>query len=127
MGRQNEYLNDEPFKAVFSLIEDTGMSVSEIKEVVQRARDTKSEKGALDVLAQEREAHQTQIAIYKASGKSVPSMAAKLRQRLGFLLNYENKPIEFLEHNPGLAEEYVATIDRSIAVLQVTCPLNQDQ
>ena len=119
MGRQSEYLNDEPFTALFSLIEDTGMSVSEIKDVAQRVRDAKSDQGALEVLNLEKEARKDQIAIYKASGKSVPPTAAKLRQRLGFILGYEDNPKDLLEHNPGLAEEHVAYIDRSIAVLQV--------
>ena len=118
MSRQSAYLNGEPFMALFSLIEDTGMSVAEIKDVVQRARDTKSDQGALNVLSQEKEARRDQIAIYKRSGKSVPPTAAKLRQRPGFILSYENNPKDLLEHNPGLAQEYVASIDRSIAVLQ---------
>ena len=118
MGRLSENLNDQPFTSLFSLIEDTGMSIGEIKDVAQRAHDTKSDQGALEVLDKEREARKDQIAIYKASGKSVPPTSAKLRQRLGFILNFEGKTKELIEHNPTLTEEHVALIDRSIAVLQ---------
>ena len=117
MGGQSD-MHNEPFMALFSLIEDTGMSVADIKDLAQRARDTKSDQGALDVLHQERAVRKYQIAIYQASGKSVPPAAAKLRQRLGFILKYEDTPEDLLEHNPMLAQDYVETIDRSIAVLQ---------
>lgn len=118
MGRQSEYLNDEPFGALFSLVEDTGMGANEIKEVAQRVRDAKSDKGALEILSQEKEARKQQIAIYKASGKSVPPMAAKLRQRMGFIIRFEEDPKGLLEHNPELAGNHVKLIDRSIAVLR---------
>jgi hypothetical protein len=118
LGRQSDYLNDEPFKELFSLVEDTGISDKEIRELVQKARETKSDEGALDVIAHERQVRKDQIAEYKASGKSVPPAAAKLRQRLGFILGYEQNPRELIEHNPQVAEEYTVMIRKSIKVLE---------
>ena len=118
LGRVAENLNDEPFKELFTLVEDSGMSVGEINAVVKRARDEKSDQGALAVLAEEKESRRQQIAEYKASGKSVPPNAGKLRQRLGFILGFEADPRELLEHNPALSKEYVEALERSIEVLQ---------
>ena len=94
------------------------MSDKEIRDVVKRAREAKSDTGALEVFTKEREARKTQIAEYKASGKSVPPNAAKLRQRLGFILGFEANPRDLVEHNPALVKEYVDTIERSIVVLK---------
>ena len=58
------------------------------------------------------------IAEYRASGKSVPPAAAKLRQRLGFVLSYHEAPRDLIEHNPELVKEYIDQIERSITTLQ---------
>jgi ParB-like chromosome segregation protein Spo0J len=118
LGRQSEHLNDEPFKELFTLVQDTGMGDGEIRDVVKRARETKSDSGALGVFATERQARRDQISEYKASGKAVPPNAAKLRQRLGFILGYEANPRELLEHNPALVKDYIDVLERSIIVLQ---------
>lgn len=118
LGVLSDHLNDEPFKALFSLVEDTGMSVGEIADVARRARAEKSDSGALGVFSQERQARQSQIAEYTASGKSTPPKAAMLRQRLGFILSYEGNPSELAEHNPTQAQSHIDQAERAIAVLQ---------
>ena len=118
LGRQSAKLNDEPFKAIFALVEDTGMSVGEIRDLSKRVIDAKADDGALVEITQEREARKAQIATYRASGKAVPPVAAKVRQRIGFILGYEDNPQDMLEHNPALAADYRSSIERSIKVLQ---------
>jgi hypothetical protein len=118
LGRQSEYLNDEPFRELITLVQDSGMSEPEIRTIVQKAKDTKSDEGALGVIAHEKQARREQIAEYKASGKSVPPAAAKLRQRLGFILAYSGNAKDLVERNPGLAKEHIDMMERSIVVLQ---------
>lgn len=118
LGRQSEYLNDGPFKELFALVDATGMSDKEIKDLAKRMREAKSDDGAIDVVNQEREARKDQIAEYKASGKSKPPASAKLRQRLGFILAFAENPKELLEYNGNLAKEHADTIERTIVVLQ---------
>ena len=118
LGKQSEHLNDEPFKAIFALVEDTGMGIGEVKDLAMRTMEPKSDEGAMEVLAKEREVRRPQIAQYKASGKSKPPKSAILRQRLGFILNYEANPEDLKEHNPQLSEEYIGTLQRSVKVLQ---------
>ena len=116
LGRASEYIKDQPFKQLFTLVEDSGLSAKEIGDVVGKMREAKSDAGASAVVASELEARKDQIAEYKASGKSVPPAAAKLRQRLGFILGYKANPRDLVEHNRTLATDHKATIEDAIAV-----------
>lgn len=118
LGRASESLNDEPFRELFSLVQDSGLDAADIRQVVTRAKETKSDEGALGVLSQERQARKEQIVEYRASGKSVPPNSAKLRQRLGFILGYEASPRDLVERNPDLAREHADLVERSIVVLR---------
>jgi hypothetical protein len=118
LGRASEGLNDEPFKDLFSLVQDSGLSAADIRQVVTRAKETKSDEGALGVLSQERQARRDQISEYRASGKAVPPNSAKLRQRLGFILNFEASPRDLVEHNPDLVREHADLIERTVLVLR---------
>jgi ParB-like chromosome segregation protein Spo0J len=118
LGRQSEYLNDGPFKELFALVDSTGMSEPEIKDVAKRMREAKSDEGAVEIVQAERETRKDQIAEFKASGKSKPPASAKLRQRLGFILAFAENPRELVEHNPNLAKEHADAIERAIIVLQ---------
>ena len=117
LGRASEYINDQPFKELFTLVEDSGLSATEISSVVAKMREAKSDEGASAVVTSEMQARRDQIAEYKASGKSVPPPAAKLRQRLGFILGYKANPKELVEHNQTLAPDHIAAIQQTIAVL----------
>ena len=117
LGRASEYINDQPFKELFGLVEDSGMSVKEINDLISKMRKAKSDEGASAIVGGEMEARKDQIAEYKASGKSVPPPAAKLRQRLGFILGYKASPKELVEHNRKLTDDHLEAIRETIAVL----------
>jgi hypothetical protein len=118
LGQASEKLNDEPFRAVASLAADTGMSPGDLREIIRQMREEKSDEGALRVIDEHRRARREQIAEYRASGKSKPPPAAKLRQRLGFILDFEANPRELTELNPDVVIKHQEAIRRSIAVLQ---------
>lgn len=117
LGRAAD-LNDEPFRQLFTLAEDSGVSATEINGIAKQIREAKSDQAALGVLAQEVAARKEQIAEYKASGKSVPPASAKLRQRLGFVLGYKASPRELIEHNRTLAQDHLNAIEETITILQ---------
>lgn len=118
LGRASDSINDEPFKQLFALVADSGMGTKEISEIVGKVKEAKSDDKALEVLSSEQAARAAQIAEYKASGKSVPPPAAKLRQRLGFIQGYKMNPRDLIEHNQTLAKNHVQAIDEAIGVLQ---------
>jgi hypothetical protein len=80
--------------------------------------DAGSDEAAVHVVDEHRRARREQIAEYRASGKSKPPPAAKLRQRLGFILDFEAKPGELVERNPEINGRHRAEIERAIATLQ---------
>ena len=124
LGQASEKINDEPFAAVASLAQDTGMSGAELRDVIRQMHDAKSDEGALAVVDEHRRARREQIAEYRASGKSKPPPAAKLRQRLGFILEFENNPRDLAELNPEVVAKHREQIQRSIAVLQAVLDMN---
>jgi hypothetical protein len=118
LGQASEKLNDEPFQAVASLAQDTGMAPGELREVIRQMHDARSDEGAVAVVDEQRKARREQIAEYRASGKSKPPAAAKLRQRLGFILDFESRPEELVELNPEVVVKHRDAIQRSITVLR---------
>jgi hypothetical protein len=118
LGQASEKLNDEPYRAIASLTQDTGMAPAELREVIKQMHEAKSDEGAVAVVDEQRKARREQIAEYRASGKSKPPPAAKLRQRLGFILEFESSPKELLELNPEVVAKHREAIERSIAILQ---------
>jgi hypothetical protein len=124
LGQASEKINDEPFAAVASLAQDTGMSGGELRDVIRQMHDAKSDEGALAVVDEHRKARREQIAEYRASGKSKPPPAAKLRQRLGFILEFEKNPRDLAELNPEVVAKHREQIQRSIAILQAVLDMN---
>ena len=118
LGQASEKLNDEPFRAVASLAQDTGMAPGDLRDVIRQMHDAKSDDGAVSVVREHRAARKEQIAEYRASGKSKPPPAAKLRQRLGFILEFEAKPAELVEHNPDVNGRHRDEIERAITILR---------
>ena len=118
LGQASEKLNDEPFLQVTKLAQDTGMTKGELSTVIKEMHDSGSDDGALRVVDEHRRARREQIAEYRASGKSKPPPAAKLRQRLGFILDFEAKPAELVERNPEVGGRHRVEIERAISVLQ---------
>jgi len=124
LGQASEKLNDEPFAAAASLAQDTGMSGPELRDVIKQMHEAKSDEGALAVVEEHRTARREQIAEYRASGKSKPPPAAKLRQRLGFILEFEKHPRDLAELNPEVVTQHREQIQRSIAILQAVLDMN---
>ena len=106
LGQASEKLNDDPFAAVASLAQDTGMSGPELRDVIKQMHEAKSDDGAVAVVEEHRTARREQIAEYRASGKSKPPPAAKLRQRLGFILEFEKNPRDLAELNPEVVAKH---------------------
>jgi hypothetical protein len=118
LGQASDKLNDEPFRQLVSLVQDTGMGPGELREVIRQMHDAKSDEGAAAVVGEQRKARREQIAEYRASGKSKPPAAAKLRQRLGYILEFESRPGDLAELNPDVVPKHRDAIQRSITVLQ---------
>jgi hypothetical protein len=118
LGQASEKLNDAPFRAVASLAQDTGMSPRELREVIRQMHQARSDEGAIAVVEEQRTARREQIAEYRASGKSKPPAAAKLRQRLGYILEFESRPGDLTELNPEIVPKHRQAIRRSISILQ---------
>lgn len=119
LGRQAETLNDEPFLQLFRLAEDTGMTQGELGDVIKRAKEEKSDAGALKVLQEEREVRKDQIQQYKLTNKAIPTAATLVRQRLGFILNnYSGNPHDIVEYTPGKSQEYKDMLEKVIILLE---------
>jgi hypothetical protein len=127
LGQASEKLNDAPFRAVAELAQDTGMAPGELREVIKQMHETKSDDGAVSVVEEQRKARREQIAEYRASGKSKPPAAAKLRQRLGFILEFESNPRELLELNPEVVAKHREAIERSITILQTVLAAHESR
>lgn len=110
-------LNDKPFMALLQLTQDAGLSVTEINEVIKEVKAAGSDEAAMELINQHRADRREQIAEFAAVGKSRPAYSSQLRQRLGFILNYEDNPKALLELNPTMAETHRETVRRAIGVL----------
>jgi DNA-binding transcriptional MerR regulator len=110
-------LNDEPFVALLKLAQDAGLSVGEINELIKKVKDAGSDAAALELLSKVRDDRKEQIAEYSAIGKSRPAHSSQLRQRLGFVLGYEDNARALVELNPTLADTHTDVLTRAIAVL----------
>lgn len=127
LGQASDKLNDEPFRQVLSLVHDTGMGQAELRELIRQVREAKSDEGAAAIIAEQRKARREQIAEYRASGKSKPPAAAKLRQRLGYILDFESHPTELMELNPDIIPRHLDAVRRSIAVLQAVLTAHDEK
>lgn len=117
LGSSSEVFHDEPFDAMFRLVQESGMKPSEISDLARRVKSEKSDTDAMNVISAERAARRDQIAEYTASGRSVPPNAAKLRQRLGFINSFYGDAHSLMEHNPKLVPQYLNEINRAIETL----------
>jgi hypothetical protein len=120
-------LNDEPFKVMLKLTQDAGLSVGEINELIKKVRDAGSDSAALELLTQVREDRKDQIAEYSAVGKSRPAHSSQLRQRLGFVLGFEDNPSALVELNPTLVDTQRDILTRTITVLTNALALQEEK
>jgi hypothetical protein len=110
-------LNDEPFKLLLKLTQDAGLSVGEINELIKKVKEAGSDSGALELLTKVREDRKEQISEYAAVGKARPAHSSQLRQRLGFVLGFEDNASSLVELNPTLADTHLDVLTRTIDVL----------
>jgi hypothetical protein len=110
-------LNDEPFLRMLKLVQDAGLSSSELGDLVRQVKAAGSDEKALELIDNQRVERKTQIAEYQAFGKSKPPGPAQLRQHLGFVLKHTDDPKALVDHNPTTAAGHIKTIDDAIAVL----------
>lgn len=118
LGHASEVLHDEPFRQLFGLVQDSGMTQEETGELLKTIRKAQSDTEALSLIAHEREARREQVAHFKASGRSVPPDSGKLRRSLGFVLGFDGRESELIERNPHLAQEHIDKIEKAIAILE---------
>jgi ParB-like chromosome segregation protein Spo0J len=111
-------VNDRPWKAVAELTQKSGMKAGEIDDLVKRSKDAGDDQKALSLIEHEEEVRADQIADYTASGKSIPPAAARLRQKLGTLLQMDADSTSMVERTPGHMEEHLDVLQRSLAILE---------
>lgn len=118
LGGASEKLNTAPYVELVKLTQDAGLAVSELSELITRVRGADSDEAAMGLLAKEREVRREQIQEFTASRKSRPSEAAKLRQRLGFILDYEANPARLVERSPNFGPQHRDQLAKAIEILQ---------
>jgi hypothetical protein len=120
-------LNDEPFVTLLKLTQDAGLSVGEINELIKKVKGAGSDAAAIEMLNHVREDRHDQIAEYAAVGKSRPAHSSQLRQRLGFVLGYEDNARALVELNPTLADTHTDVLTRAIAVLTAALAFQEEK
>jgi hypothetical protein len=117
IGQTATTMNDGPFTALLELTQDASLKPTEISALVKQAKASKSDQAAMDLITHERETRRDQIATYKASGKSRTSAAVQLRQKLGYIIGYKDKPFDLAEHNPSSAQLHLHKLEQAIDIL----------
>lgn len=111
-------LNDDPYKALATLVMDAGLNASEVKaiskEILALGSDTEK-LGRLDAIRGE---FAEQIESVKFSHTPKPPVARQLRQHLGFVLKYQDKASLLVERNGEYAETHKEYIEKSIEILR---------
>lgn len=112
-------LNDEPFRALLSLIVESGMSSPEVQAILKQIKDSpeRNDDAFLAIITAERTSREDQIRDYRFRGKAKPPASAKLRQSLGFLLGQDD-PTVMVERNPLLVADHLATVERAVRALE---------
>lgn len=118
LGGVSDKVNTEPYTELVKLTQDAGLTVTELGDVITKLRGTQSDEAALLLLDGERKARREQIQEFTATRKSRPSDAAKLRQRLGFIVDHEVNPARLVEKSPNYAAAHRDLIQRAIDILE---------
>lgn len=111
-------LNDVPFKELALLSADAGLNASEIIATAKTARESGSDSGALEYLAQERVDLGDRIAEHELTGSRKPPVSRQLRQHLGFVTKFAGREHELVETDPKVAAAHAETVRNAIAVLE---------
>jgi hypothetical protein len=110
-------VNDKPFEEIAKLASDAGLNAGEIKALGKQVREAGADKTALDLIKAERVAREESIQELKLTGSSSPPPARKLKQHLGFINGYSERPGVLVEPNPEYVDEYVEALEASVATL----------
>lgn len=111
LGSISEKFNDGPWLEMVKLTQDAGLSPNELAEVTNKVRAiTGSDDERMTLLGQERKIRTDQIAEYKSRGKTRPSSAAQLRQRLGFVNGFQDNPTDLVEYSPNFAAQHLEAL-----------------
>lgn len=110
-------LNDEPYRELATLTADANLNAVEIVEMAKKAHSAGSDAGALAILAELRAESKSRIDEHKLTGKGRPPMPRQLRQHLGFITRFAGHEEDLVETNPDFAEQHLAALTASIAVL----------
>lgn len=117
LGQAAEKLNDGPFQALASLVQDAGLKGNEVAEIIREMYAVKDDHIRTAIVEKEREARREQIAGFRASGRSKPPLSSLLRQRFGFILTHD--PAELIERNPNIAQEHLDKTKQAMDVLAI--------
>jgi hypothetical protein len=118
LGGASDKLNTAPYVELVKLTQDAGLTVSELSGLIAKVRGADSDEAALKLLADERAARREQIQEFTASQKARPSEAAKLRQRLGFILDFEANPVRLVERSPNFGRQHLDVVAKAIEILE---------
>jgi hypothetical protein len=110
-------LNDGPWGQLASLVGAAGIAPSELRPLIRGLREAGSDQKALEMLEEERQARQQQIADYTTWGKAKSPGSQQLRQRLVFITTHEEGPEGFIERNPNLGQKHLELIEQALEVL----------
>lgn len=120
LGGASNTLHTAPFVELLTLQQDAGLTDAELRGLIVKVQGAKDDDAALALLRGERDSRHEQIADFTARGKALPSASVKLRQRLGFILPFEDTPDSLVEHSPNFSGVHLRQIETVISILQRT-------
>jgi ParB-like chromosome segregation protein Spo0J len=112
------HLNERPWKALFTLAQDTGMSSDELARIIKEVKEKQDDEAALEVIERQREQRWDQIEEYRAKGKAHPPYAAQSRQHYGFYLKFKGTEARLVDRGDVRPGEYLAQTEEVIGILQ---------
>jgi hypothetical protein len=118
LGQRSEKLADKPFREITKLVQEAGMSTSDVADLCKRVIDvTTGDEDRLTLIQAEREARDQQIAGYKASGKRRPPLSSRVRTYAEFFVSHKDKVSELVDTNPNTRGDFLAMINEAHMVL----------
>lgn len=117
-GPSARNLTNEPFKALVHLVADADLPAKDINEIAAEARSTGTEDGALEVIAERRDALDQHIAALATSGHvEKPAPLTRLRKAVNEVCGLCDKDLSAYRDYTVDAATTKATIERAIDCL----------
>lgn len=118
LGTKNAMaLNLGPYAALARLSKDAGLTVKEVGDLLQQAKDAGSDAAAMQVLEDARKQQRERINTLSLTGIRHPSAAAQFRKTLGMVRKHAENVAALVEADPAHRAAYVEQIDEAITVL----------